>query len=80
MGAVKTYRVAWSYQSGRGSFSAGQLVELPAYLAAEINLDSPGVLVEVGAEPERALAEAPNRMQAAAPNRAAAAKPRKAKG
>lgn len=57
------YTVQWNYSSNLGGpWAAGESVDLSPERAADINRDSPGVLVEVGAIPDEPIPEARDRM------------------
>ncbi len=51
------YTYQWRYSSGLGSGNIGDEVEYDDELAAQINNDSPGVLVPSDAKPKKAEAE-----------------------
>jgi hypothetical protein len=57
------YTVQWNYTSGLGGpWAEGETVALDAARAAAINIDSPGVLVEVGSVDDAPIPEARDRM------------------
>lgn len=43
------YQVQWNYRTNQYAFQAGQVVDLEEQEAAQINNDSPGVLVALAA-------------------------------
>jgi hypothetical protein len=60
---MNKYTVQWDYSSGLGGpWAAGETVELDETRAADINRDSPGVLVEVGPVDEAPIPAARDRM------------------
>jgi hypothetical protein len=57
------YLVQWNYSSGLGGpWAEGETITLDEVRAADINRDSPGVLVEVGSIPDEPIPEARDRM------------------
>lgn len=59
----KVYTVQWDYQSNLGGpWAAGEAIELFETRAADINRDSPGVLVEAGLAEEKLIPKARDRM------------------
>jgi hypothetical protein len=57
------YTVQWDYTSGLGGpWAEGETVTLDEVRAADINRDSPGVLVEVGPIEDAPIPEARDRM------------------
>lgn len=60
---MNKYAVQWDYSSGLGGpWAAGETVELDETRAADINRDSPGVLILAGAADEAPIPAARDRM------------------